>query len=106
MGCAAAMIGNSSSALIEAPSFGLPAVNIGRRQEGRVRGANVVDCANDSAAIAAALRQTLEPGFRKGIAGVANPYRGKRPAAPQIVAALIAAPRGRQMLAKRFIDRV
>ncbi|PYM52461.1 MAG: UDP-N-acetylglucosamine 2-epimerase (hydrolyzing), partial [Candidatus Rokuibacteriota bacterium] len=37
------MIGNSSSGLIEAPSFGLPVVNVGSRQRGRLRGANVID---------------------------------------------------------------
>jgi UDP-hydrolysing UDP-N-acetyl-D-glucosamine 2-epimerase len=43
MACAAAMVGNSSSGIIEAPSFGLPVVNIGSRQQGRTRGANVID---------------------------------------------------------------
>ena len=105
MGCAAAMAGNSSSGLIEAPSFGLPVVNIGERQDGRVRGANVIDCPNDAAAIAAALGKALDPAFRRSIAEVPNPYRGKHAAAPQIVERLAKAPRGRDLLNKRFVDR-
>ena len=105
MGCAAAMAGNSSSALIEAPSFGLPAVNIGERQDGRVRGANVIDCPNDAGAIAAALGKALDPAFRRSIAEAGNPYRGKHAAAPQIIDGLAKAPRGRDLLNKRFVDR-
>jgi len=105
MHCAAAMVGNSSSALIEAPSFGLPAVNIGERQDGRVRGANVIDCRNDEGAIAGALKKALDPAFRRSIENAANPYRGKRAAAPQIADHLAKAPRGRDLLTKRFVDR-
>lgn len=53
------MLGNSSSGLYEAPSFGLPVVNIGDRQAGRLRGGNVIDCAGCGEAIAAALDQAL-----------------------------------------------
>ena len=54
MSCAAAMVGNSSSGLIEAPSFGLPVVNIGPRQQGRLRAGNVIDAPCEACAIAAA----------------------------------------------------
>src|SRR5207244_8379557 len=93
MHCAAAMVGNSSSALIEAPSFGLPAVNVGERQDGRVRGANVIDCPNERSAISAALDKALDPDFRRSIGNLPNPYRGANAAAPQIVDALAKAPR-------------
>lgn len=59
-----AMLGNSSSALIEAPAVALPAVNVGDRQAGRLRGANVIDVGVDAPAIAAALRRALSPAFR------------------------------------------
>jgi UDP-hydrolysing UDP-N-acetyl-D-glucosamine 2-epimerase len=52
---AAVMVGNSSSGIIEAGLFGLPAINVGDRQKGRERGSNVIDAANDSDAIGRAL---------------------------------------------------
>ena len=76
LGRADVVAGNSSSALIEAPSFGLPAINIGRRQGGRVRGANVIDCPAEPEAIAAALRTALTREFRAGLEGQPNPYSG------------------------------
>jgi hypothetical protein len=47
----------------------------------------------------------LDPAFRRSIAEAGNPYRGKHPAAPQIVERLATAPRGRDLLNKRFVDR-
>jgi UDP-N-acetylglucosamine 2-epimerase len=61
------MLGNSSSALIEAPVVRLPAVNVGIRQSGRLRGTNVIDASADADAVAAALQQALAPAFRAGI---------------------------------------
>jgi UDP-hydrolysing UDP-N-acetyl-D-glucosamine 2-epimerase len=104
MRCAAAMVGNSSSGLIEAPSFGLPVVNIGERQDGRVRGANVIDCPNNAGAIAVAVAKALDPAFRRKVSAIPNPYWDSG-AAPQIIGALAAAPRGRALLVKRFVDR-
>jgi len=69
-----AMVGNSSSGLIEAPSFALPVVNVGSRQAGRLRGANVIDAPPERAAIAAALASALAPGFRAQLRDVPNPY--------------------------------
>jgi UDP-N-acetylglucosamine 2-epimerase (non-hydrolysing) len=86
---AAALLGNSSSALIEAPAVGLPAVNVGARQDGRVRGANVVDTPADAPAIAAALGRALAPGFRASLAGLPSPYGDGR-SAERIVALLAA----------------
>lgn len=62
-----ALLGNSSSGIIEAPAIRLPAVNVGDRQAGRRREANVVDVPADRAAVAEALRRVLEPAFRAGI---------------------------------------
>jgi UDP-N-acetylglucosamine 2-epimerase (non-hydrolysing) len=64
-----AMLGNSSSALIEAPVVRLPAVNVGARQGGRLRGENVIDAPVDADAVTAALQRALTPAFRAGIAG-------------------------------------
>lgn len=68
------VIGNSSSGLIEAPSFGVPTVNIGDRQKGRVAGRSVIPCSPDRAGIAAAIQKALDEGFRKQARGSANPY--------------------------------
>jgi UDP-hydrolysing UDP-N-acetyl-D-glucosamine 2-epimerase len=69
-----AIIGNSSSGIMEAASFALPAVNIGMRQQGRERAANVLDAAAESASIQHALARALTPDFRAGLAGMTNPY--------------------------------
>lgn len=74
MSAAAVLVGNSSSGLLEAPSFELPAVNIGRRQTGRVRGRNVVDCGNSVDAIFEAVQRCLVPSFRASLKGMTNPY--------------------------------
>ena len=59
---AAAIVGNSSVAIRECAYLGVPAVNIGSRQEGRERGRNVIDAAHDRAAIAAAIREHVRRG--------------------------------------------
>ncbi|MCB9855398.1 MAG: UDP-N-acetylglucosamine 2-epimerase (hydrolyzing) [Phycisphaerales bacterium] len=69
-----AMVGNSSSGMIEAASFDLPVVNIGNRQGGRIRPANVVDVAFEPAAIGEAIRRVTTPSFRAGLHGISNPY--------------------------------
>ena len=68
------MIGNSSSGLIEAPSFRLPVVNIGVRQKGRIRAANVIDVANGIAEIKDGILRALSSKFRKSLQGMENPY--------------------------------
>lgn len=62
-----AMLGNSSSGLIEAPAARLPVVDVGDRQAGRVRPANVVHVRPDDDAVAAALARVLAPAFRAGL---------------------------------------
>lgn len=98
---AAAMAGNSSSGLIEAPSFGLPVVNIGSRQEGRDRGANVIDCPGNAEAVIGALKRALDPAFRKSLSGLPNPY-GDGAAAPRIAARLAQEPLTDELRVKRF----
>lgn len=68
------LVGNSSSGIIEAPHFHIPVVNIGSRQQGRLRTANVIDCSHASGAVLSALRQAISPAFRHGLAGLKNPY--------------------------------
>jgi len=77
---AGAVLGNSSSALIEAPVLAVPAVNVGERERGRLRGANVIDVPSEPAAIAAGLRRALDPRFRAGLAGTTSPFGDGRAA--------------------------
>jgi UDP-N-acetylglucosamine 2-epimerase (non-hydrolysing)/GDP/UDP-N,N'-diacetylbacillosamine 2-epimerase (hydrolysing) len=74
----AVMVGNSSSGLTEAPSFRLPVVNIGDRQRGRVRAANVIDVPCTEAAILRGLRRAISPRFRVSLRGMRNPYDRSR----------------------------
>ncbi len=69
-----AVVGNSSSGLIEAPSFKVPTVNIGSRQLGRVAGSTVLHCTADSRSITIALKQALSPQFRAVCDTATNPY--------------------------------
>jgi UDP-hydrolysing UDP-N-acetyl-D-glucosamine 2-epimerase len=62
-----AMLGNSSSGLIEAPAVRLPVVNVGDRQAGRSRGPNVIDAPADADAVTAALRRGLDPATRAAL---------------------------------------
>lgn len=68
------MIGNSSSGIWEAPSFGLPVVNIGRRQEDRLRAANVIDVGYDLDALSAAIKKASSIEFKATLKGLKNPY--------------------------------
>lgn len=67
-----AIVGNSSSALVEAPSLRKPAVNIGERQKGRPRAASVIDCPPQREAIGAAIRKALTLDCSSAV----NPYYG------------------------------
>ncbi|UCD38374.1 MAG: UDP-N-acetylglucosamine 2-epimerase (hydrolyzing) [Fidelibacterota bacterium] len=71
---AAAMVGNSSSGIIEAASFGLPVVNIGSRQRGRVRGANVIDADYKTGSIMKAIQKATSADFRSTLKDMENPY--------------------------------
>jgi UDP-N-acetylglucosamine 2-epimerase (non-hydrolysing)/GDP/UDP-N,N'-diacetylbacillosamine 2-epimerase (hydrolysing) len=70
-----ACVGNSSSGLKETPAFGCPSVNIGSRQEGRLRGQNVIDASYENQQIGAAIRRCLfDDDFRKLCFTAENPY--------------------------------
>jgi UDP-hydrolysing UDP-N-acetyl-D-glucosamine 2-epimerase len=86
-----AVIGNSSSGIMEAASFALPVVNIGMRQQGRERSRNILDVPADSARITDALNHALVPAFRKKLQGMTNPY-GNGTAATTIANVLTTAP--------------
>lgn len=98
LAAAAALVGNSSSGLIEAPLLGTPAVNVGDRQAGRTRGDNVIDVPAEPDAIEAALRRATAPGFRAGLAR-RSPYGDGR-TAPRVLDRLEATPRDARLLEK------
>lgn len=71
-----AVVGNSSSGILEAPAVGVPTINIGDRQKGRLRAASIIDCPADSQLIRASLRSIFEGGFRPDPARVPPYGRG------------------------------
>lgn len=83
----AAIIGNSSSGIIEAPSFGIPTVNVGVRQDGRMAAKSVLHCKPDRMAIRAAISTAVSRDFAASCKTVSNPY-GCGDASPQIVRVL------------------
>ena len=103
MECAAAMVGNSSSGIIEAPSFGLPVVNIGTRQQGRIRGENVIDVGYGRNEIIEGIKKAIAPEFRESISGLPNPY-GDGHASALIVDHLKKVSFDQRLIIKHFVD--
>jgi UDP-N-acetylglucosamine 2-epimerase (non-hydrolysing)/GDP/UDP-N,N'-diacetylbacillosamine 2-epimerase (hydrolysing) len=95
-----AMVGNSSSGLVEAASFQLPVVNVGSRQGGRVRARNVIDTGHAREEIAAAIARATSREFRATLAGLVNPY-GDGKAVGRIVSRLREVPLDDRLLRKR-----
>jgi UDP-hydrolysing UDP-N-acetyl-D-glucosamine 2-epimerase len=97
------MVGNSSSGIIEAPSFQLPVVNIGSRQKGRIQAKNVVDvpvCKKNT--IKAGIKKAISKGFRNSLEGNLNPY-GEGDVSDKIVAVLKGIPLS-DCFKKKFTD--
>ncbi len=69
-----AVVGNSSSGIVEAPSFKTPTVNIGDRQKGRIQSRSVINCSPTKDAIIQALKQAFSLEFGQGIQEMTNPY--------------------------------
>ena len=97
-----AVVGNSSSGLLEAPVLKKPAVNIGDRQRGRVRSPNVIDCGTQPSSIRRAIRQALSAGFAQGLSRLQNPH-GNGAAAKKIIS-IISRYRGSDLSKKSFFD--
>ncbi len=96
------MIGNSSSGIMETPSLALPFINIGPRQRGRERAANVIDVAGTEDAILEGLARARSAEFRRSLEGMANPY-GDGDAARTIARVLATCPLGDELLVKRAL---
>jgi GDP/UDP-N,N'-diacetylbacillosamine 2-epimerase (hydrolysing) len=103
MNAASVIVGNSSSGLIEAPCFKLPAVNIGTRQRGRQRGNNVIDVEGERNTIKAAIERALAPEFRQHLNDhCENPYLGDGLVSRRIVQILKAIPIDEELLKKQI----
>lgn len=69
-----AVVGNSSSGLLEVPSFGIPTVNIGDRQKGRLKADSVIDCSPEEHDIFDAVKKALSQEYKIKARGTVNPY--------------------------------
>jgi len=95
------MIGNSSSGIMETPSFALPTVNVGLRQQGRERARNVLDALPGKADILAKVAIARSDQFRRSLHGMENPY-GDGHASEKIVDVLTSVSLGEQLLIKKM----
>ncbi|GFO66062.1 UDP-N-acetylglucosamine 2-epimerase [Geomonas paludis] len=92
-----AVVGNSSSGLYEAPSFGKPTVNIGDRQKGRLQASSVVNCE----AVAGEIRDAIGQALQRDCSGTVNPY-GDGHSVERIVSLLKQLPDPKALLKKHF----
>ncbi len=67
-------IGNSSSGLIEVPCFGIPTINIGNRQKGRIQAESVLNCEPVSSEIISAISKAMDTQFKEFVKKTKNPY--------------------------------
>jgi len=79
-----AVVGNSSSGIIEAPSFKIATINIGNRQEGRIRSGSIIDCKPDRESIKKAFIKLSSSTFNNSLKHVKNPY-GNGGAAEKVI---------------------
>lgn len=96
------VVGNSSSGLLEAPSFRKGTINIGDRQRGRLRAASVIDCEPELDSIRVALKRLFSRQFKAQVLCVNNPY-GTGGASDTIVK-ILEQFKFKELLKKRFYD--
>lgn len=99
---AAAVIGNSSSGIIEVPSMGIPTVDIGTRQKGRLAARSVIHCGNSTEEITEAIRKALSAEFLAIAEDRLNPY--SQPDTVDIIVNKILNTDLNQLIHKRFYD--
>jgi len=96
------LVGNSSSGLLEAPSLGVPTLNIGSRQQGRVRASSVIDVKPTASDISAGLQEMVSPEFQESARIASNPIAGEQPS--RAIIEVIAATDFFSMGSKLFFD--
>ena len=98
-----AVVGNSSSGIIEAPSFGKGTINIGDRQRGRLMATSVINCMPDKASIIKAIDRIYSTEFKTVLQSVVNPY-GNGGASEKVIDMLKTLPLDGPLLKKQFYD--
>ena len=96
-------IGNSSSGLVEVPSFKIPTVNIGDRQKGRLKAASVIDCGPKAEEISQSIERAQTIEFREICETVTNPY-GDGDTSEKVVNAIETMMSSEIDLKKKFYD--
>jgi len=97
-----AVVGNSSSGILESPSFNIGTINIGDRQRGRIMSESIINCKPNRKSIATALRKLYSAKFRKTLISARNPYDNGLPSAKIIK--ILKAVDCEQYLKKEFYD--
>lgn len=97
-----AIVGNSSSGLLEAPTFHIPAVNLGRRQKGRIQGKNVINAVFEVEACFSAIEKAISSDFVSSLVDCVNPYGDGR-SAERILNILKSMPINDRLLVKRLM---
>jgi len=95
-------IGNSSSGVIEVPSFHRPIINIGDRQKGRIRAESIIDAEMSCEKLRDAMKEALSPEYQSRLPEAQNPYEGDSPST--VIVGKLREMVGRITMEKRFID--
>jgi len=104
LGYAAVVIGNSSSGIIETPSFRVPTVNIGDRQKGRIQAKNILNCDPKAEDIYRTIVQALSKEFREYVQDTVSPYGDGNVSSKIIMQIKGAFENGSLKLEKKFYD--
>lgn len=102
LGKAKLVVGNSSSGIVEVPSFGIPTIDIGIRQRGRTAAESVIHCGDSAQEIAKAIAKGLSPEFQESAKRVKNPY--ERPDTLQLMVEAVATYPLAPLRHKTFVD--
>jgi len=70
------VLGNSSSGIIEAPTFNIPTINIGDRQKGRIQTKSIINCTSKKDAIIESIKKALNVDYINSLNSIVNPYDG------------------------------
>lgn len=100
--CVRAVVGNSSSGIVEVPSMGIPTVDIGIRQRGRIAAKSVIHCGDSTDEIYRAVSYALSPFGQSLAASASNPYY--KPSTLQSITEAIAQTPLHTLRTKRFYD--